>query len=93
VTERVELRSAEGERPEVKVSTQQPLAIEVDGKPLKIRRLTVEEYSHKPYPNPPSIYRQANQREIESISKSVERNLIACMSKAYLFVGLNHELQ
>ncbi|TAX81447.1 hypothetical protein [Rhizobium ruizarguesonis] len=93
VTERLAMASSEGKRPQVKVSMQPVLAIEVDGQAIKIKNLKVEEYSNKPYPNPPSIYRQANQREIESISKSMERNLIACMNKAYQFVGLDDELR
>lgn len=93
VTERLKGTSSIGERPNVKVSIQPTFAIEVDGQPLEIKSLDVEEYSHKRYPNPPSTNRPANQEEIASISKSVERNLIACMSKAHLFVGLDHELQ
>jgi hypothetical protein len=93
VTERLTLASPEGKRPQVKVFMQPALAIEVDEQPIKIKSLKVEEYSYKPYPNPPSIYRQANQREIEAISKAVERNLVACMSKAYQFVGLDDELR
>jgi hypothetical protein len=77
----------------VEVVYDKELRINVDGRPIEIDRLRVEEISNLPFHNPASTYRSANNVEIQSIASAISRNIIACMKKSYFFVGLNDELQ